>query len=144
MSGTQERVTQGEAHKPLSSPLAEKACKAGRMTKSPPSKPARQGERLSPCRASLRGGANDEVPDEQASEVRRTSEPARKEPRPTLLAHDGHDRTHHHKTMFGPCCSAKGGHNNDPCTRKDRTTRLAHAHARWRVTQGHRRKMKSY
>ena len=70
------------------------------MTKSPPSKPARW--------------ANDQVPAEEACEAGRTTkftprELARKEPRPTLLAHDGRDRTYHHKNLSGPCMQYQGG-----------------------------------
>jgi hypothetical protein len=75
-------------------PPPEQVCKVGRTTKSPTSKPARRDERPSLRRASLRGGANDQVPAERTHKEGTQA---------TLLARDGRDKTQHHQTTFGSC-----------------------------------------
>jgi hypothetical protein len=87
--------------------LIEQVCETGPATKSPSSKYARRGERPSPGRASLRDGVTDQVPAEQVYETGRMTKSlpngsARKEPRTTLSAHDGREKTQHHQTTFGP------------------------------------------
>jgi hypothetical protein len=68
MSGTQERGTQSEAHKPLFGPFTN-------QSPPPSSKSARQGERPNPRWEGLRGGANDQVPVEQVCKAERTTKP---------------------------------------------------------------------
>jgi hypothetical protein len=75
---SQERGTQSEAHEPLSSPFTDQA---------PSNKYARQGVRPSLRRASLGGGANDQVTVEP-------SRSAREEAGLTSLVHDGRDKRH--------------------------------------------------
>jgi hypothetical protein len=92
LSGTQERGTQGKAHKPLSDPFTdrvpvEQVCETERTAKPLSSKSARRDIRPSPHRASLRGGASDQVPVERVYEAGRatkspSSESARSGERP--------------------------------------------------------------
>jgi hypothetical protein len=75
-------------------PRGQDITKVERTTKSPTSKPARRDERPSLRRASLRGGANDQVPAERTHKEGTQA---------TLLARDGRDKTQHHQTTFGSC-----------------------------------------
>jgi hypothetical protein len=140
-----ERGTQSEAHEPLSSPFTDQA---------PSNKSTRRGDRPSPHRASVRGGANAQVTAEQVCEAGRTtkspsSQADRKGGAWADVVGPRRPRQRHNVTKSCPhhLYGSRGGslHRSlHPRTRKDRTTHLARARTCWRVAQGSWRKIKSY
>jgi hypothetical protein len=78
-------------------------CEAERMTKSLPINHARWSGQPSPYRATLQGGANDQVPAKQLYEVEvptksLSNKSASRGPNQILLIHVSHDTMHSHQT----------------------------------------------